>query len=242
MSEKRYLTVPKLASAILDYYHYENIETTRNALVKKIKKVCKNMQVKANGKCVDFWESLAELNGEKKAQASRLFTDTEFDMLKDCDEIFNYFLNKYNAMKDIYLTIDVSKLNNENQLAEYNFVTYFSQNIQARIQAEQIFDRDEYARGQYFAESNYTNAPNDREPHISSIELEKHRCTKMLEALYNLYFEPVDIVALENDLNTTLIDPDYDPQLLQERMNAENRLANPENYCKRKDNISAKND
>lgn len=232
MNEKRYLTPPKVASAILDYYHYVNSEETRISLVRKIEKVCKHLPIKGENGYTNLWE-FAIVNETAKhmtpqktvKQASRKFTQEELNRIQNCEEIFDYFYKKYLSLKDSYSNADISKYN-EFQLIEYNFIRHMSENMQSRIQAKEIFARDEFARGQHIEESQ------DFEAHISASELENHRCKKMLEALYYLFFEPVDTQSLCNDLNATFIDPDYNEQLLKERIDASNRLTNPYNYCK----------
>lgn len=238
MNEKRYLTPPKVASAILDFYHYENSEETRNSLVKKLEKVCKNLSIKGKNGYTNLWENAIICETQKHMspqktvkQATRKFTNEELIRIQNCEEIFDYFYKKYIFLKDDYINADTSKLNNV-QLIEYNFIMHMSEEMQTRIQAKQIFERDEIARGQHIEESK------DFEAQISLSELESHRCKKMLEALYYLFFEPVDTQTLYNDLNATFIDPDYNAQLLKERLDACNRLTNPYNYCKLKNTAS----
>lgn len=197
-------TLPEIMDELIGQYQLEDSDTFRDALRKKLEKVCKGIIVQENPK-LSLWEkSLTTQKGQKKPE--HLFDESEKRRVLSSPDLKEYIILRSadEIQKEYYGAEQKAEEINQNAGA-------FAEEDMKCLQE---------------------TAP--RAGHgISDTELYKKKLELMIEALYLKFFEEIDIMELLADMELAdlrgLTDNTAETVLANEHL-----LAGSKYYCKEK--------
>lgn len=146
----------------------------------------------------------------------------------------------WNSAKEIKIGRNISKVFDDNilELIQFNIEPYLLKKSsinteELALYRNQVEEYIDYSRNNYDKIQNIEEEINNN-PNFGMSENEQLKL--MIKALFNLYFEPIDLEQYKKDNTLIQTSEDFD-QLNIECFNAYKRLSNPLNsYIKKRDN------